>query len=315
MDSEFRLFPERASTMAGPVDALYFFLVGVTVVFGGLIFVLVVTFAVKYRRRPGRRLAEAVPTRLRVEFFWMFVPLAVTMLAFVWGAELFYRITDASPDAMDVYVVGRQWMWKIQHPDGRREINELHVPVGRRVRLIMTSEDVIHSFFVPAFRIKQDVLPGRYTKLWFEATRPGSFRLFCAEYCGTLHSGMVGRVVALEAREYELWLAGGRGAESPAANGERLFVRLGCAGCHAPGPGMRGPALEGIFGATVALEGGRQARADENYLRESILDPGAKVVAGFPPVMPSFRGRVGEDDLFHLLEYVKSLGRARGRGE
>lgn len=310
-ESDFPLFPERASTAAGPIDALYFYLVAVTAVFTILIFGLIVVFAVKYRRRRPDQRADHVPTDLRLEFVWMAVPFALTMVMFVWGADVFHGVYRPPSDALDVYVVGKQWMWKVQHPDGRREINELHVPVGRPVRLTLTSEDVIHSFYVPAFRLKRDVLPGRYGTFWFQATRPGSYHLFCAEYCGTLHSGMAGRVVVLEARDYERWLAGGADGESLASGGERLFLRLGCAPCHNPDPAARGPRLEGLWGKRVTLEGGGEVLADENYLRESILDPQKKVVAGYAPVMPAYRGQVGEEGLLQLLDYLKSIGRGR----
>jgi cytochrome c oxidase subunit 2 len=204
-------------------------------------------------------------------------------------------------------------MWKVQHPGGQREINELHVPAGRPIRLTLASQDVIHSFYVPAFRIKQDVIPGRSTSAWFQATKPGRYHLFCAEYCGTLHSGMRGTVTVLEPWQYEQWLAGGFTEGSLASTGERLFQSLGCATCHTGGPGARGPRLEGLLGATVTLADGRTVTADAAYLRESILRPAAKVVAGFAPLMPSFEGQVSEETLIALIEYLKSLKAPEGR--
>jgi cytochrome c oxidase subunit 2 len=208
---------------------------------------------------------------------------------------------------MDIYVVAKQWMWKLQHVDGQREIDELHVPVDRDVKLIMTSQDVVHSFYIPAFRIKQDVIPGRYTTLWFHATRPGTYHLFCAEYCGTQHSGMIGSIVVMAPEDYEAWLSGGGGEGSLASTGQKLFQQLGCGSCHRSDTQGRGPNLSGVFGKPVLLEDGRTVTADENYVRESILNPGAKIVAGFKNIMPSFQGVVNEEQLLGLIAYVKSL--------
>ncbi|HXG61711.1 MAG TPA: cytochrome c oxidase subunit II [Planctomycetota bacterium] len=304
-----KFYPERASTMAGQVDALYGCLVGVCALFAAVIVACLVAFSVKYRRRsPGERAVQTA-TNNALEVIWIAIPGVILLGMFAWGASLFVDLQTPPAGAMEVYVIGRRWMWKVQHPSGAREINELHVPTGRPVRLHLTSQDVIHSFYVPAFRIKQDALPGRYTTAWFEATRPGEYRLFCAEYCGTLHSGMVGRVAVLEPRRYEEWLE--RGAEgSPAAEGRRLFLSLGCATCHTGGPEARAPRLEGLFGSRVPLRGGGTATADAAYVRESILDPAARVVEGFEPIMPSFRGRVGEEEILALIEYIRSLGAA-----
>lgn len=208
---------------------------------------------------------------------------------------------------MDILVVSKRWMWKLQHLNGRREINELHVPVGRAVRLTMTSEDVIHSFYVPAFRTKMDVLPGRYTTTWFKPTRPGTYHLFCAEYCGTKHSRMIGSVIVMEPDKFQAWLGGDTAGVPPAAAGERLFSNLGCVSCHNPDSKGRGPSLSGVYGSRVALSGGATAVADDAYLRESIVDPRAKLVTGYEPLMPTFRGLVGEEGLLHLIEYIKTL--------
>jgi cytochrome c oxidase subunit 2 len=307
MDSDLPLFPTQASTLAPEVDALFIFLIAVTIVFTTLIFTLVAVFAVRYRRRSLTATAALVRPKAWLEVTWIAVPLVICLLVFVWGARLYVAQALPPSDALDVYVVGRQWMWKIQHVEGPSEINELHVPIGRPVRLTMTSQDVIHSFFVPAFRIKTDVLPGRYVKAWFQATRPGQYHLFCAEYCGTKHSGMVGRVVVLEAADYERWLAGGTGGASLAAAGERLYLALGCAACHGPDAPTRGPSLENLFGRAVSLRDGRTVIADEAYVRESILDPAAKVVAGFEPVMPVYRTQLDEEDLIKLVAYLKTL--------
>ena len=310
MPSEFALFPQRASTIAGSVDALYFFLVGVSLFFTVLIFAMVFGFAIKYRRRSEEELPRPIDGSMRLEVMWTVIPFILTMVMFAWGATLYLRNSRPPDGSLEVYVVGKQWMWKLQHPEGQREINQLHVPVNVPVRLIMTSEDVIHSFFVPAFRIKQDVLPGRYTTQWFQATRPGEYHLFCAEYCGNQHSGMIGTVTVLGAVEYENWLGGGASGESMASTGERLFQQLGCSGCHRSDAAGRGPALEGVFNAPVKLETGETVIADEPYIRESILNPRAKVVVGFRPIMPTFAGQVSEESILQLIAYIKTLARA-----
>jgi cytochrome c oxidase subunit 2 len=307
VDTGFRLLPERASTLADDVDNLNLYLVLVTGFFAVLIFTLVIVFAVKYRRRPGREHAVQTGGNIPLEVAWMVIPLVLAMVMFVWGAKTYYGIYRAPSDALDVYVVARQWMWKLQHAEGASEINELHVPIHRPVRLTMTSQDVIHSFYVPAFRIKQDVLPNRYTSIWFQATKVGEYHLFCAEYCGTKHSGMTGRVVVMSDADYQAWLAGRSSQGSLAAGGRHLFLSLGCSACHTEGPDARAPRLVGLFGTEVRLAGGGTVVADEAYLRESVLDPMAKVVSGFQPIMPVFRGRLTEDDLVMLVAYLKSL--------
>jgi len=219
-----------------------------------------------------------------------------------------YLARARPPDeTLNIYVVGKQWMWKFQHLDGQREINELHVPVGRAVKLITTSEDVIHDFFVPAFRMKADVIPGRYVSIWFQPTKPGRYHLFCAEYCGTRHSGMIGEVVVMEPSEYQAWLSGGAPEGSLASTGAKLFADLACNTCHRPDAQGRGPVLEGLFGQTVRLQSGETVTVDEAYVRESILTPSAKITAGFQPIMPTFQGLVTEEQLLALIEYVKSL--------
>jgi cytochrome c oxidase subunit 2 len=228
------------------------------------------------------------------------------MEMYAWGATLFLAAYTPPGDSLEVDVVGKQWMWKFQHLSGPREINELHVPVGRPVKLLMTSQDVIHSLFVPAFRVKQDVLPGRYSALWFEATKPGTYHLFCAEYCGTQHSGMVGWVTAMEPAQFQQWLAGAPEG-SPAAGGAKLFQELGCITCHRGDAQARCPELGGLFGRTVTLATGQAVTADEGYLRESILDPSAKITAGFQNIMPTYRGLVTEEGVLELIAYIKSL--------
>jgi cytochrome c oxidase subunit 2 len=301
------LFPIGASTMASRVDALYFFLLAVAVFFSLLIAGLTVVFAVKYRRRAPDEVGTVIHGAMLLEIGWIVIPSLITIVIFVWGASVFFAISRPPDDTLNVYVVGKQWMWKFQHLDGQREINELHVPLERNVKLIMTSEDVIHDVFVPAFRMKADVLPGRYTNLWFRATRPGRYHLFCAEYCGTRHSGMVGDVIVMEANEYQEWLSGGGPEGSLASAGEKLFADLACNTCHRPDSGGRGPVLNGLFGKTITTEAGEMVVVDEAYVRESILNPSAKISAGYQPIMPTFQGLVTEEGLLELIEYVKSL--------
>jgi cytochrome c oxidase subunit 2 len=314
MLERFSLFPEQASTVAGQVDALYFFLIAISAFFSTLIAALVIVFSVKYRRRSDNEVTPAIHGSLKLELIWTLIPFALTMVIFVWSASLYVTIRRPPDDALQVFVVGKQWMWKLQHMEGRREINELHVPLGRSVKLLMTSEDVIHSFFVPAFRIKADVVPGRYNTAWFEATKLGTYHLFCAEYCGTQHSRMIGRVVVMEPADYQEWLSGKEEsgsattvAQAPQSSGEALFTQRGCATCHHSQPGALGPALAGLFGSNVQLADGGSVIADEGYLRESIVNPRAKLVHGYKAVMPTFQGQLDEDSLLQLIEYIKSL--------
>ena len=312
MWSNLPLFPPQASTVAGRVDGLFFFLVAVSAFFTVLIFVLVLYFAVKYRRRSEAEQPRAIHGDLRLEILWTAIPLGLAMVMFGWGASLYFTISRPPAEALAITAVGKQWMWKFQHPQGPREINQLHIPVGRPVRLTMASEDVIHSVYVPAFRVKMDVVPGRYTSMWFEATQTGTYHLFCAEYCGTSHAGMIGQVTVLTPTAYEAWLSGGTAGESPVAAGERLFQQLGCQSCHRPDAVGRGPSLQGLFGQTQRLQSGASIVVDEAYVRESILLPNAKIVAGYTPVMPTFQGQISEEGLLQIIAYIRSLG-AGGR--
>jgi cytochrome c oxidase subunit 2 len=307
MGTGFPLFPQQASTMAGRVDALYLFLIAVSVFFGLLIATLVVTFAVKFRRRSDNERPQPIHGSTALELAWTLIPLGIVMVIFLWGAEVFFAMARVPPGTMNVYVVGKRWMWKTQHMTGQREINELHVPVGMPVKLTLTSEDVIHSFFVPAFRIKKDVVPGRYVTTWFQATRAGTYHLFCAEYCGTKHSGMIGTVTVMEPAAFQSWLSGGATGTSLAAAGEKLFTDLACVTCHRGDTEARGPKLEGLFGRPVSLANGERLVADEAYIRESIVNPTAKIVAGFQPVMPAYQGLVTEEGLMQLVAYIESL--------
>ena len=300
------LFPERASSLAWQVDGLYFLLIAVSAFFTVAIFVVIAVFAVKYRRSAHPHPVQ-IEGSLPLELAWTLIPLGICMIFFAWGSLIYFQEARPPQGAMEIYTVGKQWMWKFEHETGQREINQLHIPVGADVRMIMSSQDVIHSFFVPAFRIKQDVLPGRYTETWFHTTKVGTYHLFCSQYCGTEHSGMIGQVIVMEPTAYQAWLASGGATGSLASNGQQLFQQLGCATCHRSDTQGRGPNLAGVFGKKIMLDDGRTVTADENYLRESILNPGAKVVAGFKPIMPSFQGQVSEESLMALVAYIKTL--------
>ncbi|MEO8481635.1 MAG: cytochrome c oxidase subunit II [Acidobacteriota bacterium] len=307
----FPLFPPSASSVATEVDLLYLFIAAVSAFFVVLVAALVVIFAIKFRRRHPDDVGADIHGSLALELTWTFIPFVLAMVMFFWGADLFFRLARPPVDSMEIYAVGKQWMWKVQHPEGVREINELHVPIGRNVRLTMGSEDVIHDFFIPAFRVKMDVVPGKLTTLWFKAEVPGTYHLFCAEYCGTNHSGMIGSVIAMQPQDYEAWLAGGTGgpAVPPAQAGEKLFTgpNFGCATCHKDDGKGPGPSLLGVYGSTVELTDGRRVQADDNYIRESIMVSTAKVVKGYQPIMPPFQGLVSEEQLMQLIAYVKTL--------
>jgi cytochrome c oxidase subunit 2 len=310
MLNDFPLWPEQASTLAHQVDALYIFLLIVTGMMALLVCALVIYFAARYRRRPGVR-AEQIEGSTALEITWSTIPFLVFMVIFAWGAIVYFKERTPPADSTEVYVVAKQWMWKLEHAEGQREINELHVPVGRDVKLIMTSQDVIHSFFIPAFRVKQDVLPGRYTVEWFHPTKAGTYHLFCAEYCGTQHSGMVGDIVVQEPAQYEAWMNSGGSNPPLSSSGEQVFAELGCSTCHRADAAGRGPNLQGVYGQPVQLDDGRTVTADENYIRESILDPGAKRVKGFKPIMPTFQGLVTEDQVNELVAYIKSMSQTK----
>jgi cytochrome c oxidase subunit II len=308
MQSWIPLVPDSASTFSWQVDALYFYLSGVTLFFALLISAVLIFFVIRYRRRTPYEIPRPIAGSHKLETIWTVIPFLIAMTMFAWGARVYFTQYKPPADAVEIYVVAKQWMWKLQHATGQREINQLHVPVGRKIKLIMTSEDVIHDFFVPAFRTKADVVPGKYTTLWFEATTPGTYHLFCAEYCGMNHSGMTGSVIVMEPREFDNWLSGNTGSTTPAAAGQALFQTLGCASCHgANGEGGRGPALAAVFGTEATLQTGEKVRVDDTYVRESILNPQAKIVAGFGPIMPTFQGQVSEEQLVQLLAFIKSL--------
>ena len=313
------LMPPAASTSAARVDPLFAALSVMWLVLCTALAALILFFAIHYRK--GNRVDRTNPLTQSplLEAAWIAGPLLVFLGLFLWSARVYLFEQQAPSSAMEIYVVGKQWMWKVQHPQGRREINELHVPRGRPVKLWMTSEDVIHSLYIPAFRIKMDVLPGRYTTQWFEATRPGRYHLLCAEYCGTNHAGMGGFVEVMEPAEYERWLRSGTAPGATfatlAEGGQELYTKLGCASCHGGNGegGPRGPSLHNLLGREVRTTSGSVVVADENYLRESVLDPQARVVAGYPPLMPSYKGQLREDDLVRLLSFIKTLHDTSGQ--
>jgi len=301
-------FPEQASTFAWQVDLLYVYLIVVSVAFSIPVVAAIFWFAIKYRETEKYATPEEMHGSMVLETVWSIIPFVVSMTIFLGGVIVFYNQFTPPEDSMEVYVVGKQWMWKVQHETGQREINELHVPVGRNVKLTMTTEDVLHDFSIPAFRTKADVVPGRYTYLWFNATKPGKYHLFCAEYCGLNHSGMGGYVYVMEQRDFDNWLSGNVSGQTPVEAGRDLFQnKLGCASCHSGGPAQRGAKLEGIFNHDVKLVGGATVKADEQYIRNSILNPSAQVVEGYQPIMPTFKGQVTEEQLNSLVAYIKSL--------
>ncbi|HEY0511961.1 MAG TPA: cytochrome c oxidase subunit II [Thermoanaerobaculia bacterium] len=310
MKSTFPLFPESASALSGDVDALFLVWSLVSIFFTVLIAGLIIVLMSRYKRRHPEEVGADERAGVWLEVLWSAVPLAIMLAMFAWGTRVFFQLYRPPADAIEYTAIGKQWMWKIQHPEGQREINTLHMPVNQAIKMKLASEDVIHSFYIPAFRIKQDAVPGRYTSLWFKATKPGVYHLFCAEYCGTEHSRMIGSIIVMEQRDYESWMAGGTGGKSMVASGSDLFTSLACVTCHRATPGVtqRGPSLEGVYGSQVKLADGRTVVADDNYVRESILNPTAKVVAGFDPVMPTFAGQVSEEQLTQLIAYVRSLG-------
>jgi cytochrome c oxidase subunit 2 len=303
------IFPPRASPGAGQVDALYVYLLVVGIAMTVLIFFLVTSFAIKYRRKsPDDPPPKPIHGSIALEIGWSVIPFLFMLVMFAWGTKLYFDNYTPPRDTLDIYVTGKQWMWKIQYPDGQREINELHVPTGQPVKLTLASEDVIHSFFLPAFRLKHDVVPGSYQTFWFQATKPGRYHIFCAEYCGTNHSRMIGWVTVMDPVAYQDWLAGGVIGTSMADLGQRLFEQYGCVTCHVTDSQGRSPSLRNVFGNPVQLDDGHKVLADEAYVRESILNPNAKIVKGYKrDIMPVFQGQISEEGLLQLIVYIKSL--------
>ena len=300
------IFPAQASTFAADVDALYFFILAVSAFFALAVTVAVIYFGLRYRKTHEGQVGARIEGNLPLELLWSVIPAMLSMVMFGWGASVFFQIRRPPAEAMQIYAVGKQWMWKFQHLEGQREINELHVPTGRPIRVTVTSEDVIHSLYFPSFRTKIDAIPGRYTELWFEPSKVGTYHIFCAEYCGTNHSGMIGSVVVMEPTAYQAWLAGGGVEGTLVERGGRLFQDLACNTCHLDTGKGRGPSLKDIVGKTVDLADGSTTVVDEGYLRESVINSQAKIVKGYQPLMPAFQGLVSEDNLAALVEYVKS---------
>jgi cytochrome c oxidase subunit 2 len=306
------LFPEQASTLAPRVDNLYFFIVAVTAFFGIVTSVVVVWFAMKYRTNDPLAVGARITGSIPLELAWSIIPFIISVVIFVWAADVFFDIYRPPDQTLEIYATGKRWMWKFQHLDGKAEINELHVPAGLAVKVTFTSEDVLHSLYFPAFRTKADAIPGRYSSVWFNATDIGEYHLFCAEYCGTNHSGMVGKVIVMEPTAYQAWLSGSGGEGSLASRGERLFTDLACVTCHLDDGRGRGPSLVNKFGSQETLQSGEVVTVNDSYVRESILTPQQKIVAGYQPLMPTFQGMVNEESVMALIEYVKTK-RASGQ--
>ena len=306
---QFRLFPPEASSTAGEVDALYFVLIAISLFFIAVVFVPIVFFCFKYRRGSKADRSNPSSGSNLVEVGWTTLPMLMGLCLFAWGAIDYFRIERKPDNAIQVQVVGKQWMWKIQHAEGKREINELHIPINQTTALTLTSQDVIHSFFVPAFRVKQDVVPGKYTSQWFKPTRVGEYHIFCSQYCGTQHAQMIGRVVVMQPQAYALWLKTGEQAESIVRAGERLFHDRGCSGCHSPNSQFHAPLLQGLYRKPVPLADGTMVTANDQYLRDSILQPGKQITAGYANIMPSFSGHLTEEEIMQLIAYVKAIGK------
>jgi cytochrome c oxidase subunit 2 len=307
--------PPAASSIAEDVDKLYYLLTGITLFFTVLIFSIIFYFMVKYRRRSEDEVTPETHTSMVLELTWTIIPSLICVVLFVWASALYVRNSRPPAASTEIFVIGKQWMWHIQHPEGPREIDELHVPVGVPVKVTATSQDVIHDFYIPAFRVKKDVLPGRYTSLWFQPTETGTFHLFCAQFCGTSHSQMIGWVYVMEPRDYAVWLAGGEKTESMAQEGERLFTQFGCDSCHvSDGPG-RGPSLAGVYGKPEQLAGGETRVVDESLIRQAILVPNSVHVAGRQPIMPTYQGQLNDDQMLQLIAYIKSLGSQERNGK
>jgi cytochrome c oxidase subunit 2 len=300
------LFPVEASTIAPYTDALYFFLVAVSLVGLAFVTILIFYFSLRYRK-DKHPVAVQIEGSTILEATWTIIPLAIFLVVFVWGGLLYFRIYNPPPNSMNIYVVGKQWMWKAEHPGGQHEINALHIPVGQPIQLTMISQDVFHSFSIPDFRVKREVIPGRYSTVWFQATDPGTYHIFCTQYCGTLHSGMIGEVTAMSAADYKKWLDGSTSGTSLAQNGERLFASMGCNACHNGNATARGPNLAGVYGSKLTLTDGSQVLVNDAYLRDAILNPSQHVTAGYAPIMPTYQGQISEDGLIDLVEYIKQL--------
>lgn len=299
--------PPAASSIAEGVDQLHYFLTAITLFFTVLIFGVIFVLMLKYRRRSEDEVPTETQEHLLLEITWTVIPSLICVVIFVWASALYVQNARPPAASTEIFVIGKQWMWHIQHPEGPREIDELHVPVGVPIKLTMTSQDVIHDFYIPAFRVKKDVLPGRYSSLWFQATETGTYHLYCAQYCGAQHSMMIGWVYVMTPSDYAAWLTSASNNESMAAQGERLFTKLGCSTCHVSDGAGKGPSLAGMYGKEEKLKDGSTRLVDESLIREAIVNPNSVVLPNYPPIMPTFKGQVDEDQVMQLIAFVKSL--------
>jgi cytochrome c oxidase subunit 2 len=304
--TNFSLFPPEASKIAPQMDALYFFMVLVSLVGLTLVILLILSFSLLYSKK-RHPVATQIEGSTLLEATWTIIPLGLFLVMFVWGALIYFRVYTPPANAMNIYVVGKQWMWKAEHPGGQHEINSLHIPVNEPVQLTLVSQDVFHSFSIPAFRVKREAIPGRYTTVWFEATQTGTYHLFCTQYCGTNHSQMIGEVVVMSPEDFKQWLAGSTSGNSLAQNGERLFASLSCNACHNSKPDARGPNLVGVYGSKLTLSTGQTVTVDDAYLRQAILNPAQNITQGYAPIMPTYQGQISEEGVFALVEYLKNL--------
>ena len=304
--THFPLFPPEASKIAPEADALFFFMVLVSLVGLTLVILLVVAFSLLYNKKRNPQATQIEGSTL-LEATWTIIPLGLFLIMFVWGSLLYFRIYTPPANAMNIYVVGKQWMWKAEHPGGQHEIDALHVPTGQAVQLTLISQDVFHSFSIPAFRVKREAIPGRYTTVWFEPTEPGTYHLFCTQYCGTNHSQMIGDIVVMTPDDFKRWLASSTSGSSLAQNGERLFASLSCNACHNSTAEARGPNLTSVYGSHLTLSNGHSVTVDEAFLRQAILNPSQNVTQGYAPIMPTYQGQISEDGVIALVEYIKNL--------
>ena len=307
----FALLPYEDSSYATSVDAIFLSLLLLCSVITLAVFAVIIGFCIRYRKGSGADRTQYPSHRKQVgiELTWIVIPLIIFVGLFIWAGNVYYEMFSPPGDGLAIYVIGKQWMWKIEHPGGQREINQLHIPVNRNIVLTLTSQDVIHDFDVPAFRIKHDVLPGRYVRMWFKATKTGTYRLFCGQYCGDFHSLMAGSVIVMSDLDYSAWLENSEDQNAPetlAAEGSRYFHSLGCSGCHEGSQVVHAPSLNGLYQQSVPLQSGQIVVANDDYLRDSILQPAKNVPAGYQPIMPSFQGILSEEQIIALIAYIKS---------
>jgi cytochrome c oxidase subunit 2 len=309
--------PYEDSSYAAHVDAIFVCTLVLCSLVTLAVFAVLIWFSVRYRKgsKADRTYKISDDVEFRIEMTWILLPFLIFLGLFIWAGNVYYDMFSPPRDGLAIYVVAKQWMWKIEHPEGRREINQLHIPAGRDIVLTLTSQDVIHDFDVPAFRVKHDVLPGRYVRMWFKATTPGTYHLFCGQYCGDFHSQMVGDIIVMTPVDYARWLEGGDASArvSLAAEGSTYFHSLGCSGCHEGSPVVHAPSLDGLYGQPVPLQTGVIVTADDDYIRDSILQPAKQIPAGYQPIMPSFQGLLSEEQIIALIAYIKSKSDAAPR--